>query len=46
MLCIGEGSNGDDDGFGVEPDMWTSALFDLNGNIVRLFQPGIIASDD
>ena len=46
LLCIGRGSYGDEDGFGVEPDMWTSALFDLNGNIVRLFRPGIISPGD
>ncbi len=46
MLCTCRGSYGDEDGFGVEPDMWTSALFDFNGNIVRPFQPGIIALDD
>lgn len=45
ILCIGLGSNGDDDGFGIEPDMWTSALFDLNGNIVQPFRPGIISSE-
>lgn len=41
LLCIGRGSYGDEDGFGVEPDLWTSALFDLKGNIVELFRPGI-----
>lgn len=46
MLCTRRGSHGDEDGFGVEPDMWTSALFDFNGNIVRPFLPGIIALDD
>ncbi len=41
-LCIEEGDHGDEDGFGVEPDIWVSALFDLNGNIVRPFEPGYL----
>lgn len=46
LLCIDRGSNGDEDGFGVEPDIWTSALFDLKGNIVQHFRPGIISPSD
>lgn len=46
LLCIDRGSNGDEDGFGIEPDMWTSALFDLKGNIVQHFRPGIISPSD
>lgn len=34
IYCTEQGDNDDEDGFGVEPDMWTSALFDFNGNIV------------
>ncbi len=41
-LCIEEGDYGDEDGFGVEPDVWVSALFDLIGNVVRPFEPGYI----
>lgn len=46
MYCTERGDPGDKDGFGVEPDMWTSALFDLKGNIVELFRPGIIERGD
>lgn len=46
IYCTERGDHGDEDGFGVEPAMWTSALFDLNGNIVELFRPGIIEHGD
>lgn len=42
-VCTREGYRGDDDGFGVEPDSWASALFDLDGNVIRPFAPGYIS---
>ncbi len=39
-MCTLEGGRGDEDGFGVEPDMWASALIDFNGRVVRPFSPG------
>ncbi len=39
-VCTKQGYRGDEDGFGVEPDMWASALFDFEGNVIRPFAPG------
>ncbi len=39
-VCTEEGYRGDEDGFGVEPDMWASALFDFEGNVIGPFRPG------
>lgn len=39
-VCTEEGDRGDEDGLGVEPDMWASALFDFEGNIIQTFAPG------
>lgn len=41
-VCTEEGDRGDEDGFGVEPDMWASALFDFKGNVIQPFAPGYI----
>lgn len=41
-VCTEEGDHGDEYGFGVEPDMWASALFDFEGNVIRQFAPGYI----
>lgn len=46
FACTEEGDRGDEDGFGVEPDMWTSAIFDINGNPIILFRPGIIQREE
>ena len=42
-VCTEEGDRGDEYGFGVEPDVWASALFDLDGNIIRPFAPGYLS---
>ncbi len=39
-VCTERGYRGDEDGYGVEPDMWASALFDFKGNVVAPFRPG------
>lgn len=39
-VCTEQGYRGDEDGFGVEPDMWANALFDFEGNVIRPFIPG------
>ncbi len=41
-VCTDEGDYGDEDGFGVEPDWWASAIFDMDGNTIRPFSPGYI----
>ena len=41
-VCTEEGDRGDEYGFGVEPDMWASALFNFDGNIILPFAPGYI----
>ena len=41
-ICTEEGDRGDEDGFGVEPDMWACALFDFEGNVIQPFAPGYI----
>lgn len=41
-VCTGEGDYGDEYGFGVEPDMWASAIFDFTGKIIQPFAPGFI----
>ncbi len=41
-VCTEEGDHGDEDGFGVEPDMWACALFDFEGHVIRPFAPGFI----
>lgn len=41
-VCTKEGDRGDEYGFGVEPDMWASALFDFEGNVIQPFAPGYI----
>ncbi len=38
--AIREGSHGDEDGYGVEPDTWVSAVLDRNGNFVQPFYLG------
>ena len=45
-VCTEEGDRGDEDGFGVEPDMWASALLDFEGNVIQPFAPGYIFSPD
>lgn len=37
-----EGGRGDEDGFGVEPDFWVSAVLDGKGHFVQPFSPGYI----
>lgn len=37
-----EGGKGDDDGFGVESDLWVSAVLDKEGNFVKPFFPDIL----
>ncbi len=39
-VCTEEGYRGDEDGFGVEPDMWASALLDFEGKVIGPFRPG------
>lgn len=46
FVCTEEGDRGDEDGFGVEPDMWTSAIFDLHENPIIPFRPGIIQREE
>lgn len=41
-VCTEEGDHGDEDGFGVETDMWACALFDIEVNIIQPFAPGYI----
>lgn len=38
-VCTERGYNGDEDGFGVEPDRWACALFDFEGHAVKPFRP-------
>lgn len=45
-VCTEEGDWGDEDGFGVESDLWASALFDFEGKIVRPFCPGYLSNDN
>lgn len=45
-VCTEEGDWGDEDGFGVKPDLWASALFDFEGKIVRPFCPGYLSNDN
>lgn len=42
-VCTEEGDRGDEYGFGMEPDMWASALFDFEGNVIQPFVPGYIS---
>lgn len=41
-VCTKEGDYGDEHGFGMEADMWASAIFDLDGHVIRPFEPGCI----
>ncbi len=41
-VCIEEGGYGDDDGFGVEPTVWGSAILDETGKIICPFSLGYI----
>ncbi len=42
-VCTEEGDYGDEQGFGVEPDMWTCALFDFEGKVIQPFAPGYLS---
>ena len=42
-VCTEEGDRGDEYGFGVEPDMWASALFDFEGSVIQPFALGYIS---
>lgn len=40
------GDRGDEQGYGMEPEMFASALADMSGNVIRPFRPGIIRPED
>lgn len=41
-VCTEAGDRGDESGFGVEPDRWACALFDMDGRVIRPFVPGCL----
>ncbi len=41
-VCTEAGDRGDEEGFGMEPDKWASALFDFEGNVIQPFTPGYL----
>lgn len=38
MECLEEGSNGDEDGYGVEPDTWMIGYLDKEGTLLGCFE--------
>lgn len=40
------GDYGDEQGYGMEPDMYSSGLFGLDGSVIVPFRPGLIGDDD
>jgi hypothetical protein len=37
-VCLEEGDNGDEDGFGVEPDTWMSGILNSQGMVVKKYE--------